>query len=253
MTLPIIILSLPGCEHRLDPLRGQLVQGGIPHEILFGVDARGGLPPEWEPLVDRAAARRRLGRQMHEAEVGCALSHRAAYVQIVERDWPGAVILEDDARPLSPFGAFVRAAPPPCGLLQLAYYPPVRVMGNSRLALPAGAEALELAHPTIGAAGYWVSRAAADSLVRTATPIRYQADWPCDVTRLGAFVTVPRLVSHADVDSVIGGGRDPHKLGITSPKQRISRVLAPDYWRRQWRKIGSCWLNEADAPLAPEA
>jgi glycosyl transferase family 25 len=253
MTLPILILSLPGCDDRLGPLRETLDRLGLPHEVLFGVDARGGLPPEFEPLADRAGARRALGREMQDTEFGCALSHRAAWARVAAGEAPGAIVLEDDARPLPAFAGLARAAPPPCGLLQLFYFPPVRVMRASRLALPGGGEALELAHPAICAVGYWVSRAAAAALVRTATPVRYVADWPCDVTRLGAFVAVPRLVRHAGLDSVIGGERNWRILGIASPKERASRFLTRDYWRRKWRKQRADWLAEQAAPFAPEA
>ena len=43
MTPPILILSLPGCEERLAPLRAALSALGLPHEVLPGVDARLGL------------------------------------------------------------------------------------------------------------------------------------------------------------------------------------------------------------------
>ena len=253
MTLPILVLSLPGCEPRLDPLRGSLDRLGLPHEVLFGVDARHGLPPDKEPLADRAAALRDLGRPMTDTEFGCALSHRAAWARVADGDGPGALILEDDARPRPAFATLARGAPPPCGVLQLCYHPPVRVRRSRRHPLPGGCDALELAFPAVSTVGYWVSRDAAAALVRAATPVRRPADWPCDVTRLGAFVAVPRPVGHAGLPSVIGDGRDPAALGITDPKARARRFLTRDYWRRKWRKLGSDWLDETEAPLAPEA
>ncbi|MCX7685507.1 MAG: hypothetical protein N2Z67_09600 [Acetobacteraceae bacterium] len=114
--------------------------------------------------------------------------------------------------------------------------------------LGGGLAARELAHPITCAVAYRVSREAAAALRAAATPVRGVADWPCDTTRIGAWIALPRPVRHADLPSVIGGVRDPRALGLLHPKRHPGRFLTRDYRRRCWRKIGSEWL--AEAPFA---
>jgi hypothetical protein len=163
---------------------------------------------------------------------------------VLERGWPGAIVLEDDARPLPAFAAFAAGAPPPVPLLQLMYRLPARVMRGPPRDLGHGLVARELAHSIDCAVAYWVSRAAAAALRAAASPVSAPADWPCDTTRIGAWIALPRPVRGAGLPSVIGGVRDPRALGLVHPKQRASRLLTRDYWRRRWRKLGSEWLAE---------
>lgn len=251
MTLPILVLSLPGCAARLDPLRAALDRDGLPHRVAFGVDARRGLPPEYEAQVDRAGARRLLNRPMTDPEFGCALSHRAAWADVAAGEAPGAIILEDDARPQPGFAAIARGGPLPFPLLQLAYHPPILVLRGGGRRLGGGMEARELALPAVSSVAYWLSRDAAAALLRAATPVRHPADWPCDTTRLGAFIAVPRPVHHAGLPSVIGGGRDPAEVGHADPRRHPLRFMTGEYWRRKWRKHQAVWLSEAEADAAP--
>jgi glycosyl transferase family 25 len=252
MTLPILILSLAGCEARRAPLLAWLDARGLPHEVLEGVDARRGLPPAAEAAVDRAAARALTGRDMADTELGCALSHRAAQALVGARGWPGALILEDDARPRPAFAALARGTPPAADLVQLAYNPPARVRRGEAIPLAPGLAALRLAHGIDIAAAYWVSARGAAALVAAATPVRRTADWPLDTVGLGACIAAPRPVAVADLPSTIATERRWAELGLRPPKKRLARLVSAAWWRRQWRKRGSEWRTEAGLPLAPE-
>lgn len=252
MTWPIFVISLPGCEARRRPLLDALAKLGQSAEVILGVDGRQGLAEEHEPFLDRAGAERNLGRPMRDAEFACALSHQLVYRLIEERGLEGAVVLEDDATIQPGFGAFLDAGAYRGEHLLMLDYGSARVMrGSSRPLLP-GLVTWELALNAPLTTGYCVSRVGASHLRRHGVPIRHPADWPCDVTPVGARVVVPRLVGNpdpADVPSVIGGARRAVELGLPPPKKRLSRFLEGRYWRRWWRKRRSFWL----VPKAPQA
>lgn len=246
MSWPIFVLSLPGCEARRQPLLDSLAALGRRAEVILGVDGRGGLPAGYEPLIDREGAQRSLGRPMRDAEFACALSHQLMYRLIEERGLDGAVILEDDAILLPGFGRFLDAEAYRDAQLLMLDYGPARVMRGSRQPLFPGFETWDIALNTSLATGYAVSRLGAAHLRRQGSPIRHTADWPCDITRIGARIVVPRLVDHPDpaaIPSVIGGPRRAEELGLPSPKKSLSRFLTRGYWRRWWRKRMSFWLD----------
>jgi glycosyl transferase family 25 len=242
---PILVISLPGCEERRAPLLAALAGQGLAAEVVPGVDGRTGLPPGCERMIDREGALRRLGRPMRDAEFACALSHQKVYALIAERGLPGAIVLEDDAIPLPGFRAFLDAQAFRAADLLLLDYGSARVLRGSRRPLLPGFESWELAVNAPLATGYAVSAAGAAYLREAGVPIRHPADWPCDITRIGARVVAPRLVDHpdpAEVPSVIGGVRRAVDLGLPAPKKRLSRFLESAYWRRWWRKRRSFWL-----------
>ncbi|MCX7685510.1 MAG: glycosyltransferase family 25 protein [Acetobacteraceae bacterium] len=248
---PVFVLSLADGVARRAPLLARLAEAGISCEVIPALDGRAGLPAEAEALIDRDAARRRMGRPMRDAEFACALSHLGIYRLIAERRLAGAVILEDDAVPLPGFAAFLAAgAHRRAPFLQFCYGSARVMRGTEREAIP-GVVTYELALPAALAVAYSVSAPAAAALLRAATPVAATADWPCDTTRLGARIVVPKLVHHPTpsvVPSTIGGARRARDLGLPDPKKRLSRFVRRDYWRRWWRKRGSFWLPEEPGP-----
>ena len=248
MSWPILVLSLAGCEARRQPLLDALAALGREAETILGIDGRHGLAAEHEACIDRDAARRALGRPMRDPEFACALSHQLAYRLIEDRGLEGAVVLEDDAILRPGFAAFLDAGAYRAADLLLLDYGPARVMRHSRRPLLPGVETWALALNPPLATGYCISRAGAAHLRRHGLPLRQTADWPCDVTAIGARIVAPRLVDHPDparVRSVIGGVRRATDLGLPSPKARLSRFATAAYWRRWWRKRQSFWLTPA--------
>jgi glycosyl transferase family 25 len=245
MSWPILVLSLPGCEARQAPLLRTLAALGLEAEIVHGVDGRRGLPPAAEAEVDRKAARRAIGRDMLDAELACALSHRAIHALIAARGLPGAVVLEDDAIPTPGLAALLAAGAEASAGLLLFDYDGARVMRGSRRTLLPGIDSWELATNTTLSTGYAISRATAAALREAATPVRGLADWPCDITRLGARVVAPRLVLHpapGPAQSLIGGDRSREGLGLARTRKPLARFAEASYWRRWWRKRRGVWL-----------
>ncbi|MCX7685508.1 MAG: glycosyltransferase family 25 protein [Acetobacteraceae bacterium] len=242
---PVFVLSLPGCEARRARLLAALTAQGVGFEVVLGVDGRKGLPPEHEAEVDRPGTLRAMGRAMSDAEYACALSHQRIYALIAERGLPGAIVLEDDAIPLPGFAAFLAAGAQEGCDLTLFDYDGARVMiGSRRRPLP-GIETWELATGTTLATGYAVSRRGAAYLRQAGLPVRRVADWPCDITRIGARVVHPRLIGHPPGDAA-GSAIQPSRAPLLAARRRAARDPArfadPAYWRGRLRRFCSFWL-----------
>lgn len=97
----VFVVSLARAAERRERARGRL--GGLDFRFLDAVDK---LDLDREKLLDggiydeRATPRAfRHRAEMPLGHVGCSLSHRAIYEQIVENGWRRVVVLEDDVVP----------------------------------------------------------------------------------------------------------------------------------------------------------
>lgn len=248
MIWPVFVISLPGCEARRAPLLDALAAQGIACEVVLGVDGRNGLPPEHEPAVDRAAAQARLRRPISDAELACALSHQKIYQLIIDRGLPGAVVLEDDAQPQPGFRAFLNSgAHVRHHLTCFDYADNARaLLGPGREVLP-GVVLRRLAAPCHVTTGYAVSARAAMRLKREGLPVRGVADWPCDITSLGARLVVPRLILRPSgrEGSMIEPTRAPLSAQRLTGRKDPSRFLTASYWRLRLRRMFSVRLPPA--------
>ncbi|WP_347137583.1 glycosyltransferase family 25 protein [Paracoccus sp. SSK6] len=191
---PILVLTLAGDEGRRAPLVAALDSAGLSHELVEGIDARKGLPAQYEAMVDREHARQALRRPMSDGEFACALSHRAIHQMILDRNLPGAIVLEDDALLDRHFADFVRAGLYRDVPMALIYHNFARALPFVRRSVGSFAVMRRVANKATGAMAYTLRADAAARLVQAATPVRRQADWPCDLYGLGAWFLVPRLV-----------------------------------------------------------
>ena len=243
---PVFVISLPGCEARRAPLLDALAAQGIACEVVLGVDGRNGLPPEHEAEVDRPGTRARLGRPMSDAEYACALSHQRVYALILQRGLAGAVVLEDDAIPQPGFGAFLATgAHEGADLTLFDYDDKTRALrGTGRAALP-GVTLWTLATTRHLTTGYAISARGAAWLRREGLPIRTVADWPCDITRLGARVVSPRLILHPPrgEGSMIEAAREPLQRQRTRQPSPWARLVSPSFWRTRLRRALSFRLS----------
>ena len=109
--------------------------------------------------------------------------------------------------------------------------------------------------------GYSVSRAAAEHLRRHGLPIRAPADWPCDVTRIPAADTMPRLVLHPDpaamqAQSTLSSARGKNDVSNYDPNRHFAkgmrRFVTPASWRRFIVKRLSVVRSPGFAPAEDE-
>jgi len=92
----VYVVSLSRSVERRKAVAGQLSRLGVDFTFVDAVDAKQ-VSPEWlHAQVDEAAVLRNLGKRLTGPEIGCALSHRKIYRDIVESGHCGALVLEDD-------------------------------------------------------------------------------------------------------------------------------------------------------------
>ena len=229
--LPIFIITLPDAQQRREPLIGQLHRAGIAHELWIGVDGRHGLPPDEERYVDRDKAKRVSHRVLGDAEFACALSHHHLYAEIVTRDLPGAIILEDDARVAEPFFSFHDGLEVGDWDLLLLDHKKTFVHRAASFALPGGAVAHPISVAGYLTTGYAISVSGAHAMRDRSLPITAPADWPCDITELRSYAAMPRLVGHPGKSEAQSDIR--HLRTDVVPLHRLERFVRPGYWRRK--------------------
>jgi glycosyl transferase, family 25 len=198
MTWPILIIALEGSEHRREFLEKILSAMNAEFRIFKAVDARSGVPAEFQRNVDHSAIRVNMGRDLSSAEIGCALSHNLLAHKVIENDWPGAIVLEEDAI-IAEGDLFMEFLSKEIykryDFLHLGYGP-ARVwrwtMGRRKETRGLSTEML--VHNAALTTSYTISHKAAQFLAAANMPIKSSADWPCDLGPLRPRVVVPRLV-----------------------------------------------------------
>jgi glycosyl transferase family 25 len=198
---------------------------------LAAMEARGDLVP-WRK-VRRLTGKR---RPLRPGEVGCALSHRQVYEDVVRRGIDRAVVLEDDVAPraadVAALGEALAELPDDWDLVYLGYTHFERVtrwqwvkrltyLGLAPLGvLPWRLGEVVRLHPRPysahlrragyhdGTYAYAVSRSGAEKLLRAQTPLAHAADHLFVNLILGgelnAFVVEPKMFD--EVSARIGGG-----------------------------------------------
>ena len=99
---PVAFISTEASEQRRIHARASgipeaWVDGFFPATDLTSMDAE--KEGAYAALLDSDAFRERYGRRITPPELGCALSHRRVYQEMVDRDLPIALVLEDDVVP----------------------------------------------------------------------------------------------------------------------------------------------------------
>lgn len=235
--VPIFIITLPDSEHRRAPLIGQLEGAGLAYELWHGVDGRSGLPPEEERHIDREAAKRISHRALGDAEFACALSHQHLYAEILRRDLPAAIVLEDDAQLTDAFFQFHEALIPGDWDLLILDHKKTFAYRAPPLALPGVASGYPISVAGYLTTGYVISNTGARKMIDRSLPITAPADWPCDITRMRSFAVLPLLIGHPD--SADGLSDIRHLRQDVVPLHRASRFIRPDYWRRKALRLAT--------------
>ena len=165
-------------------------------ELFDAIDGRKGLPPHLENQIDRQQTRKNIARDMTDAEYACALSHLAIYREVMERKLPGAILLEDDAILDPRFPTFYREGAYAGADMIIFDYRPCRVWHFSTRRLTADVSAARLSFCPCLTTGYGVSARGCSFMLENSFPLSRTADWPCDITQIGALAAIPRLVDH---------------------------------------------------------
>ena len=235
---PIYVISLADAVARRKRLLDALNELGTGFVLFDAVDGRKGLPEAFEGYVDRQKTRENIARDMTDAEYACALSHFMIYREIRDKNLPGAIILEDDAILQPQFAEFHREAGYEKADLVLLDYSFTRIWRFSRSRLTANLDSgLVSLNPSL-TTGYSISARGCSFMLENALPISRTADWPCDITEIGARACIPRVVDHPEVEVADSSIHSDRETTFTTRYWHLRRPQRGAFETRGWKR----WL-----------
>jgi len=233
-----IVVSLAREARRRASISAALEGAGVDFEMLDAVDATDGFDPAGDPRIspDRAP-------HLKAGECACALSHALALRRFLDSDASHLLVLEDDAIPTPAFARFVHDAHYRAFPMLLLYHSRARVDRDGGIELFDHIRARRLVMSCTAAVAYTLDRASAGQLLDANWPVRALADWPMDLSRLGARVLEPMVVDHPPRVRGQSSLQAARQAGGGRPRRRPSSYFTPGYLRRRWRKAMSVRIS----------
>lgn len=162
-------------------------------------------------------------RSLTRNEIGCALSLREAYRQVIASGCAAAVILEDDAVPIPALNLLLehwRTIPNSVDLVSL-------FKGSGIIHRHGGYQLADIklarAAATIECScGYFIWRQTAVKLLEMTQKICSVADWPFDIREISHYVTLPDIVTH---DHMLPTEIGIDRPGFISPPPPLARKI----------------------------
>jgi glycosyl transferase family 25 len=227
------IISLPKDKDRRDYLGKQLAELNVPFSILDAVHGKSLSQVEMDAYYDRDRALRLFNRELSAGEIGCALSHVAIYRKMVEENIPHALVLEDDAsvldQDLAATLSKLAALYPERKRVAVMLNHVKRYDANKKTPLDEGRCVYD-AYRGVCTHGYFITRAAAEVLVKNLYPVYVVADkWEYFQDKyidVKALVPYPIGLSAGSLSSSI------EAMGIREKKVMSSASLL--YYMRRW-------------------
>jgi glycosyl transferase family 25 len=221
----------------------QFAQHGIDARFFSAFEIHG--PVENVPGYDAQARRRRYGFQLTKGEVGCYLSHRAVWHQLVESGDDAWCVMEDDLMLVDGFKKTTAEL-----YETRAHWDVVRLMGiikrpqTEYAVLGSGVKVMWMDRQPVGSQCYVLTRDAAIRLLDYTDKILHALDIAIDrhwEHGLRLFITSPEFVSHAAIASTIGP-RDASKTLAIRMKEKLYRRLD---------KFSAALYNARNRPTKP--
>jgi glycosyl transferase family 25 len=225
------IICLERATERLANARATLTRLPLPAEILPAVDGRAMPCDAIEAVYHRCLHRPHYPFELDRGNIGCFLSHRAVWKQIVERDLDAALVLEDDAHVdqtlLCRAVEFSASHCPPDAYLQF----PVRPLpaGSRKIIEGDGVRIVCPRVTPLRTSGQWVTRGAAEKLLAVTEFL----DRPIDTTLQMRWITgvcmlaiAPSGISDRTAalgGSMIGAGKD-RRLTLQKIMRQVNRA-----------------------------
>lgn len=220
--LPVFVISLPRSKRR-PIITGRLAQLRIPFRFVDAIHGSTLNDETIADIYDDARMRRRMGRSLTRNEIGCALSHREAYRQIIATGCEAAIILEDDALvtpALNMLLADWRQIPEAIDLISL-------FKGSGIIHRRGGykfhhIEFARAASTIECSCSYFIRRRTAIALYKQTEIISTVADWPFDIRQVNHYVTVPDIAIH---DHALASEIGEDRPGFIAPPPAFRRKL----------------------------
>lgn len=251
--LPVFVISLKDEQARRDVIANHLKERGFNFEFLDAVDGRQ-MDVLAHPDYDTARRRAAHGRDLKPGELGCFLSHRAAYEKIVEQNLDYALLLEDDARLHGDTKAVLEnliATNFDFDIVRLLGSPKV-AKGKHRKIIPLHKDfwLVRLRTAPGGAHATLISRKGTQKLLNATQKFAFPIDTVlgrCWETGIQAYSIQPGLaVQDLSFDSAIGEERHDktiHLKGSKKTKFKITRAVF-----KGEEALGKAWTYYGNAP-----
>lgn len=232
MDWPVYLINLDKDRTRLEAATAELARAGVSWTRIPAVNGRA-LPPERIAKVyDTRANRARARHPLTPPEIGCYLSHIAAWRAIARSDAPGGIVLEDDFRVTGDLSDAIRAISRDGGTWDIVklftFNPEARRLKPRRVG-----PGLELSVPykvPSTTLGYAITRGAAERLLRRAEPFYRPIDedmkffWERDL-KIALLSPQPiALGTQETAEGTVGESRQ--SIGKTDPRSGVARALA---------------------------
>ena len=229
--IPVLVISLTDSVDRREAISRYLDILKIPFEFVDAIDGRHGLPPEYEDQIDREATINK-GRIMADVEFACSLSHMKTYQKIVDENIQWALILEDDAVPLSDLVPFLEGKYyEQSQFTQLISGRPtyVKRTGQRKVFGKYKSYLRSICGKAPLAVGYVISNEVAHHFIKYGIPVDCQADWPeCIDTLINdqeCRIINPTLIHHPAEGSIL----DQYGRNLNKEKRRFFGVYVPKF------------------------
>ncbi|QEL66351.1 glycosyl transferase [Oryzomicrobium terrae] len=248
MNFPRIkIINLPRSEERRRHMASVLDKQGVTGEFFPAVDGRLMTDEQIAQVYRADLAQKTNWGVLNRGEIGCALSHRALWQELVVSGETGWIILEDDVELLPEFTQVVSALVPKIknGDVVLFSVGPSELYAFGQEALPAGRRLAWVNQALYLACGYYITPLAAQRLLEKSMPIWFPIDfWYSTPGFKGVtpikIVSPPllRQLDDAQCPSDIGGRTDQRIAAAQGKRRGALRQV----WRQFRLKMKNKYL-----------
>lgn len=235
--LPCYVVNLATDTQRRVSMQNRLAEQGLQATFFEAVDGRNMNEAELESHVNREKAAREYG-PLSRGEIGTSLSHIYIYRDIIDKNIPYAVILEDDVCLSNDFAELLNTELPSCLSRQFSAEEAVMVQlthvrrgfkTGAKLLGNSGREAVKPYDSVWLTGGYFITLAAAKNLAKGLYPVWAVADfWNRfeELRLLELWVLNPNALWEAEEaqQSTLAANRTPRPKKKKTVIQKLRRL-----------------------------
>ncbi|MXN79280.1 glycosyl transferase family 25 [Burkholderia sp. 4701] len=238
-----VCISLQRATERRKSMVAQMQQHDIDGRFFDAVEIQGRV--EDVPGYNAAARRFFYGTPLTKGQIGCYLSHREVWKQLVASRDDAWCVMEDDIILLEGFKAATEEL-----LVHRDAWDIVRLYGifeNPQIefaSLPSGTKMMWMDVHPLGTQCYVITRKAAERMLESTEKIQYPIDDAIDKNwkhKLRLYITSPEFVADGDFSSMIGQ--------LESTQSIAFRVCVKPF--RKLRKLAQMSFNAKNRPAGP--
>lgn len=245
--LSYVCISLARAQGRRSGMAEQFAEHKLNVRFFDAVEVSS--PVDTVPDYDTEGRLLRYGRPLSRGEVGCYLSHRAVWSELVESSSEAWCILEDDITLLDGFEARTRAL-----FAGRAHWDIVRLMGLAKrpqieyATLPNDTKLMWVDDQPHGTQCYMITRKAAERMLKYTSKITHPIDIALDrhwEHQQRLYITAPEFVADQCVPTMIEDRAIIDHTDVRSVGQRMKAA-----YRRKVERLTKWHYNNMHRPTA---